>query len=118
VPLSIKQGNIIYSVILMNSDSIVFLGYYSAEQYQLLLQCANDLKKLDRRWEDWLSGYLKAKSFLSKQFAVEDFHVDVKKMNEYFRSKKLKNNGENRSRYITQEGMKAYNERKMRDMLS
>ena len=102
----------------MNSDSIIFLGYYSPEQYQLLLQCASDLKKSDRKWEDWLSGYLKAKVLLGKQFAVEDFHVDVKKMKEYFRSKKLKNNGENRSRYITQEGMKAYDERKMKDMLS
>jgi len=102
----------------MNSDSIIFLGYYSPEQYQLLLQCANELKKLDRKWEDWLSRYLKAKSFLGKQFDVEDFHVHVKKMKEYFRSRKLKNNSENRSRYISQEGMKAYDERKMRDMLS
>jgi hypothetical protein len=100
----------------MNSDSIIFLGYYSQEQYHLLLQCANDLKKLDRKWEDWLSGYLKAKNFLSKQYSVEDFHVNVKKMNEYFRSKKLKNNGSNRSRYITEAGLKAYKERKLRDI--
>ena len=100
----------------MNSDSVIFLGYYSPEQYQLLLQCASDLKKLDRKWEDWLSGYLKAKIFSSKQYSVEDFHVNVKKMNEYFRSKKLKNNGSNRSRYITEEGLKAYKERKLRDI--
>ena len=45
---------------------------------------------------------------LEKKFAVEEYHIDVQKMNDYFKSKKLKNNGENRSKYINTEGMKNY----------
>lgn len=72
----------------MNNDTIVFLGYYSKEQYLLLLKYANDRKNLDDTWEDWLVNFVKAKSALEKEFTVEDFHVDVQKMNDYFKSKK------------------------------
>ena len=48
---------------------------------------------------------------LEKEFTVEDFHIDVQKMSNYFKSKKLKNNGKNRAKYINAEGMKNYNKR-------
>lgn len=95
----------------MNSDTIVFLGYYSPDQYQLLLKYAVDRKKLDDKWQDWLVNFIKAKTTLEKECIVEEFHIDVQKMNDYFKSNNLKNNGENRSKYINTEGIKNYNKR-------
>ena len=41
----------------MNHDMVVFIGYYSPEQYELLLKHAHDRKNLDDKWEDWLVNY-------------------------------------------------------------
>jgi hypothetical protein len=57
----------------MASDLVIFLAYYSPEQYKLLLKLADDLKKLDDKWEDWLLNFLKAKARLQNEFAVERF---------------------------------------------
>ena len=56
---------------------IVFIACYTPEQYKLLLQYADDRKKLDDKWEDWLFQFLRAKSFLQKEFEVEDFYIDL-----------------------------------------
>ena len=95
----------------MNTRTVVFLGYYSPEQYQILLKSAADRKKLDDKWQDWLVNFIKAKAMLEKEFIVEEFHIDVEKMNQYFKSNNLKNNGKNRAEYITTQGKKNYNER-------
>jgi len=95
----------------MNPRTVVFLGYYSSEQYQILLKSATDRKKLDDKWEDWLVNFIKAKAMLEKEFTVEEYHIDVEKMNEYFKSNNLKNNGKNRAMYTSTEGKKNYNER-------
>lgn len=91
---------------------VVFIGYYSQENYKLLLELANDRKKLDDKWEDWLVNFIKAKTSLSKDFTVEEFHLDVKEMNEYFKSKKIKNISKNRAVYIQEQGSINY-KRKM-----
>ena len=52
---------------------MVLIGYYSKENYELLLELANDRKKLDDKWEDWLANFIKAKTSLSKNFSVEEF---------------------------------------------
>lgn len=65
--------------------TIVFIGYYSPENYKLLLELADDRKKLDDKWEDWLVNFIKAKTSLSRDFTVEEVHLDVKKMDEYFK---------------------------------
>ncbi|HSU49531.1 MAG TPA: hypothetical protein VLJ41_03035 [Segetibacter sp.] len=83
---------------------IVFVGYYSPENYELLLKTANDRKKLDDKWEDWLMNFIKVKTSLSGEFSVEEFHVDVEKMNQYFRANKIKNTSANRAKYIQEVG--------------
>jgi len=90
---------------------VVFIGYYSPENYKLLLQLANDRKKLDDKWEDWLVNFLKAKTSLSKDFSVEEVHLHVKKMDDYFKSKKMKNTSKNRSQYINEQGANEYNKK-------
>ena len=95
----------------MNNNTVVFPGYYSPEQYKLLLKYADDRKRLADKWEDWLVNFIKAKTVLEKEFEVEEFHIDVQKMNDYFKSKNLKNNGENRALYINHEGAKSYEKR-------
>ena len=90
---------------------MVFVAYYSPEQYEHLLKLADDREKLNDKWEDWLLTFLKLKSYLEKEFIVEDFHIDVCKMHDYFKLKKLKNNGANRANYTREEGMNAYKRR-------
>jgi hypothetical protein len=91
---------------------VVFLGYYSPENYQLLLQTANDRKKLDDKWEDWLVNFLKAKTSLSREFTVEEVHLDVKKMNDDFKTKKIENTSSNRALYIQEVGAAELEKRK------
>lgn len=87
---------------------IVFIGYYSIENYKVLLECADDRSAIDDRWEDWLVNFIKAKTDLVRNFKVEEVHLDVKKMNDYFKSNKLKNTAETRSNYISEMGAKEY----------
>ncbi len=89
----------------------VFLGYYSPAEYENLLSVADDRKNLDDKWEDWLFEYLRTKAFLSEKYEVEEIHLNVIKMDQYFRMKNLKNISENRFEYITEMGMKLHNQR-------
>jgi hypothetical protein len=88
---------------------IVFIAYYSQENYKLLLKTADDRKKLDDKWEDWLVNFIKTKSGLSKELTIEEFHIDVQKMNDYFKAKKIKNTSANRVNYVTEVGATEHN---------
>lgn len=89
----------------------VFFGYYTPENYKLLLKLADDRKNLDDKWEDWLIKFIKLKTSLSRDFTVEEVHLDVKKMDEYFKLNKIKNKSKNRSQYIQEQGMIDANKR-------
>lgn len=93
------------------NNMVIFIAYYDPDQYTLLLKCANDRNKLDDKWEDWLLNFIKAKSILEKDFTVEDFHINVEEMNNYFKQRKLKNDSANRSRYTRKKGMESYKTR-------
>ncbi|MEO6288748.1 MAG: hypothetical protein ABIO76_02440 [Ginsengibacter sp.] len=90
----------------------VFVAYYSAAEYENLLKLADDRKNLDDKWEDWLFQYLRARARLSEKFETKQINLDVKKMDQYFRAKKLKNIAKNRSKYVTEMGMKLHKQRK------
>ena len=90
----------------------VFLAYYSPAEYENLLKLADDRKNLDDKWDDWLFEYMKAKAYLSEKYEIEEIQLNVTKMDQYFRTKKLKNISKNRSEYVTQMGMKLHNQRK------
>jgi len=62
---------------------IIYLAYYSPEQYELLLKYADDRKKIEDKWEAWLLNYMKAKNDLSKEFTLEEFRVDVEEIQQY-----------------------------------
>ena len=90
---------------------VVFLAYYTPDQYKLLLKCADDRKKLADKWEDWLQNFVKLKMHLQNDFEVVDFHIDVQKMHDDFKSKNKKNNTGNRAEYTREEGLKSYERR-------
>ncbi len=90
----------------------VFLAYYSPAEYENLLKLADDRKNLDDKWDDWLFEYMKAKAYLSDKYEIEEIHLNVIKMDQYFRTKNLKNISKNRSKYVTEMGMKLHNQRK------
>ena len=77
---------------------VIFIGYYSPN-YKLLLELTNDRKNLDDKWEDWLVNFIKLKTSLSNNFTVEEVHLDVRAMHNYFKSKKIKNTSQNRCLY-------------------
>ena len=87
---------------------VVFIGYYSQDNYKRLLECADDRSAIDDKWEDWLVNFIKAKAELARKFTVEEVHLDVRKMNDYFKSKKMKNTSSTRSAYINELGRKNY----------
>jgi hypothetical protein len=87
----------------------IFLAFYTKENYGLLLQYADDRKKLDDKWEDWLMNFLKAKNSLTDKFDVIDFPVNVLEMHQHFTLHKLKNNAANRSKYVSEQGAKKIN---------
>lgn len=91
---------------------VAFLAYYSPQEYEHLLELAEDRINLDDTWEEWLSQYLKSKAELAGKFEIEEIHLDVIKMHAYFETKKLQNIGKNRATYVTELGMKIHNQRK------
>ena len=83
----------------------IYMAYYTPEQYELLLQTADDREKLDDKWQDWLVQYIKAKNNIIDKFEVEDFYIDVKKMAADFKARGLKNTIANRAAYVRDQGM-------------
>lgn len=91
---------------------VIFLAYYTKDQYELLLKTCADRKRLDDKWEDWLVQYIKAKSGLSNEFTtVEEVYINVQVMNEYFKANHLKNNSKNRAAYTSRIGSDEYNKK-------
>lgn len=88
---------------------VVSIGFYSKENYELLLACADDRSAIDDKWEDWLVNFIKAKTGLLKDFAVQEVLIDVKKMNACFKSKKIRNTSASRAEYISEQGMLIHN---------
>jgi hypothetical protein len=80
---------------------IIGVGYYSEQQYSLLLRYADDRKSLDDTWEKWLVQFGKTCSLLKANgIEVEEVDVDVNHLLRYCHKKGLKNTGETRSRYV------------------
>ena len=92
--------------------TVMFLAYYTPIEYENLLKLADDRKNLDDKWEDWLFQYLRTKASMPGEFEIEEIHIEVKRMDEYFKTKNLKNISKNRSEYVTEMGMKLHNQRK------
>ena len=90
-------------------STIVFLAFYDKNNYELLLKHADDRKKLDDKWEDWVANFLKAKANFIAEFEVVEYPVDVEIMAKYFNENKLKNTGANRSKYVSEQGAGKYN---------
>ncbi len=77
------------------------IGYYSEQQYSLLLRYADDRKALHDTWEEWLLQFGKTYSYLKASgIDVEKIDVDINHLLRYCHKQGLKNTGETRSKYI------------------
>ncbi len=87
------------------------MAYYTPQQYTLLLKHTDDRDNLHDSWKEWFEEFIKTKEKLPGGYEIEDFFVDVEKMDAYFRKNNLLNIGANRATYVKEQGMLAYKKR-------
>ncbi len=77
--------------------SIVYLPFYTREQYPRLLEIVSDIDLFDKKWEGW---YSKNRHFVSemesKGFECKEIVLDVEELNSYCLLNQLENNSSNR----------------------
>jgi hypothetical protein len=84
-------------------DSVVGIGWYKENQWELLLKHAVDKADLEPTYADWLEGITEGIDNLSKTgLKVEKIPLDVKKMIKWCKERGYEFDGESRSVYITQ----------------
>lgn len=84
-------------------QTVVALGYYTKEQYELLLQTSDDRKELHDSWEEFIAGFIKAKTGMEAAgLTTMNFNVNVPQMVEYFKSNRKKNTSKNRAAYASE----------------
>jgi len=88
----------------MNQDQdIVGFAIYLAEQWNQLLESADDRNQLEDTWLEWNNDMIKFKMELqSKGIEVKDIIVDINELLAYCKKHKLKNNVATRSRYVSE----------------
>ena len=94
------------------SNLVIYMAYYTPQQHALLLKLADDRNKLNDTWKELFEGFIKAKEQLPGDCEIEDFYVDVEKMDAHFRKNNMLNIGANRAKYVTEQGMLAHNKRR------
>ena len=76
---------------------------YLRDQWQLLLDTAEDVEKLESTWEEWQKSATRLIREMRKQgYDVKEVLIDVDKLNEYCHIHKLPNNSRTRSRYVAE----------------
>lgn len=73
------------------------------DQWQLLLDTAEDVKQLEPTWEKWQrSSTHFIREMKDQGYNVKEVLIDVNTLNEYCRIHKLPNNAKTRSRYVAE----------------
>jgi hypothetical protein len=90
-------------------EGIVFLPFYSREQYIQLLRIAVDSDTLFKTWEEWKSETEKVKNYL-EQHEQECRYVEVSihALVEWCSKRGIANNSSARSEFVTEEGIKLF----------
>jgi hypothetical protein len=95
--VKIGQTNIIKYLIMK-----VNLAYYRKQDWKKFLSIIVDSDSMFDTWEEWHESFLKTKKELSGMgFEVNEVEVNLLKLDKYCRKNGFKNNGESRSRFVS-----------------
>ena len=85
------------------STKVVGVACFLHDQWQLLLDAAEDVEQLESTWEKWqMSATYFIREMKNQGYDVKEVLVDVNDLNEYCRVHKLPNNAKTRSRYVAE----------------
>lgn len=85
-----------------NKPMITGMGWYSEEQYALLLQYAADVDNLPETYEEWRAITEKTLYDLRQRgIPAVKMKIDVMALKAWCEANNLPLNGENRTRYVT-----------------
>ena len=88
---------------LKNRSTNVGVACFHRDQWQLLLNTAEDIENLESTWEEWKRSETRLiKEMKNQGCDVKEVLVDVNDLNEYCRIHKLPNNARARSRYVAE----------------
>lgn len=80
----------------------VNLAFYRKEDWNKFLSIIDDRDSMFDTWTEWHKSYLRTKKELSDNgFKVNDFEVDIEKLDKYCQENRLKNNGKTRSQFVS-----------------
>lgn len=90
---------------MMNKN--VNMAFYRSEDWSRLLSIVDDRHVFHDTWEEWHQQYQKSKKQLTSQgFKVKDVVVNLDELISFCFLKGIKNDGEARSRFVTQINIK------------
>jgi hypothetical protein len=80
----------------------VNLAFYRKKDWNKFLSMIDDRDIMFDTWKEWHKSYLRTKKKLSDNgFKVNDFEVDIAKLDKYCQENRLKNNGKTRSQFVS-----------------
>lgn len=83
--------------------TVMAVCFYTPDSWKQLKKTAVDKKGLDDMYEEWLSGFHKVMSSLRDQgFNTMAINVQIDELEKWCKQRKLKNTGENRSKYAAE----------------
>ena len=88
---------------LKNGSTNIGVACFHRDQWQLLLNTAEDVENLESTWEEWKRSETRLiKEMKDQGYDVKEVLIDVNTLNEYCRIHKLPNNAKTRSRYVAE----------------
>ena len=77
------------------------LAYYRKKDWKCFIKKIDDRQSMHDTWDDWHKDFQKMKrEFKNMGFEVVDIVVDVDELEEYCKTKGIKNDGKARSQFV------------------
>ena len=82
---------------------MVNIAYYRPEDWNRFINSIDDKKSMHESWEEWFLSFLKTKNeLISMGLLVKEIVIDLDELSEYCKKRGLKNNGEARSKFVSE----------------
>lgn len=86
---------------ILKEKPCIFIAFYTPEEFEKLLQVADDKEKIKETFEEWLEGALGACSNLEKEGMKPIPHyINVDELEKWCKENKVKNTSQERSKYV------------------
>lgn len=78
------------------------LAYYRKKDWKRFIDSIDDRESMPDTWKEWHKLYLKTRKYLIKEgYNVQDIEVDIDELIEYCKLRKIKNDGQARSQFVS-----------------